>query len=134
MKYLLGVFSTLLQKLGVQGLQVTELYNLEPYEVDHLDPLGLIFCYLCPEDEGTTDEVANEYDVQDPDAEDLWFAHQLNDDGCASQAILNILLNCNDVRLGEELSRFREDTEKMNSIVSVLIEANKLLRTELMNA
>lgn len=108
----------LIRKLGIEGLEVTELYGIEPWAVDHLNPLGLIFCYLCTEEpEDDEDNRANDFDIPDPDAENVWFAHQLSDDACASQAILNVVLNCQDVRLGSQLRHFHEDTLKMSSIV-----------------
>lgn len=105
------MFTTLLHKLGVRGLEVAELYDIEPWVVDHLAPYGLIFCFLWARDQHAPSEFA------DPAAERVWFAHQLADDACASQAILNVLFNCPDVELGDELRAFREDTEEMSAVV-----------------
>ncbi|KAF8987866.1 hypothetical protein BDZ89DRAFT_1152586 [Hymenopellis radicata] len=73
-------------QLGVKGLEVVELYDIEPLAVDHLHPHGLIFCFLWHKDThrpGTFD---------DPASECVWFANQLSDDACASQAILKRLI------------------------------------------
>ena len=112
-----GAFTTLLRKLGVRGLEVTELYSVEAFATDHLNPYGLIFCYLC--ENGTDvsgDSVASD-DLDDPDARAIWFANQLSEDACASQAILNVLLNCRGVDIGAHLREFAADTEKMSPVV-----------------
>ena len=115
-----GVFTTLIRKLGVRGLEVTELYGIEPSETDHLNPHGLVFCYLCDDDAGAEGEFRAEDGLADPDARAVWFANQLSDDACSSQAILNVLLNCRGVDLGPELKEFAADTEKMSPVVSDL--------------
>ncbi|KAG5653890.1 hypothetical protein H0H81_009713 [Sphagnurus paluster] len=56
-------------------------------------------------------------DFDDPTAERVWFANQLSDDACASHAILNVLLNCPEVDIGEELRIFRGETEHMSPVV-----------------
>lgn len=108
----LGLFTMLLRRLGVQDLEVVEVYDIAPWAIDHLNPRGLIFCYLCPEDVSGEDE--DTYDASDPDAEDIWFAHQLSDDACASQALLNVIFNCENVELGDILHTFLSDTRKMS--------------------
>jgi hypothetical protein len=51
------------------------------------------------------------------DSAKLWFANQLSDDACASMAILNVLLNVEEVDIGEGLKVFRGETERMSSPV-----------------
>ena len=96
-----------------------ELYSVEPYETDHLNPYGLIFCYLCSDGVDTAKDLDPSEDFDDPDARSIWFANQLSDDACASQAILNVLLNCKNIRLGAPLKEFAADTEGMSPIVSI---------------
>ncbi|KAF9815128.1 hypothetical protein IEO21_04746 [Rhodonia placenta] len=130
-----GVFTALIQKLGVKGLEVIELYDIEPWAVDHLNPHGLIFCYMCTE-ESDNFETGDELD--DPDAERVWFANQLSDDACSSQAILNVLLNRPQIYLSDELSDFKKITDDMSpvcrpadirggmhAVAATTIEANK---------
>jgi ubiquitin carboxyl-terminal hydrolase L5 len=76
-----------------------------------LNPKGLIFCFLWHKDTHRTT------DFEDPAAGRVWFANQLIDDACASQAILNVVLNCPDVDIGENLRAFRNETEKMSAPV-----------------
>ena len=107
----------LIRKLGVRGLEVTELYGIEPSETDHLNPHGLVFCYLCDDDAGAEGGFQEEDELADPDARDVWFANQLSDDACASLAVLNVLFNCRGVDLGPALREFAADTEKMSPVV-----------------
>ncbi|KAI0643237.1 cysteine proteinase [Trametes meyenii] len=114
-----GVFTTLIHKLGVSGLEVIELYSIEPCDTDRLNPYGLIFCYLCDTNSDSADAPSTDVELEDPDARSIWFANQLNDDACASLAILNVLLNCKGVQIGQDLEEFATDTHKMSSVSSV---------------
>ena len=107
----LGLFTSLTRKLGIKGLEVVEIYDIEPWAVDHLRPRGLFFCFLWHKDHHRPG------DFKDPAAERVWFANQLIDDACASQAILNVALNCPDIDIGEDLMQFRTETERMSPVV-----------------
>ncbi|KAJ6585148.1 hypothetical protein B0H19DRAFT_1059424 [Mycena capillaripes] len=109
-----GVFTSLTRKLGIRGLELVELYDIEPWAVDHLNPRGLVFCFMWRKD------AHRPGDFDDPAAERVWFANQLSDDACASLAILNITLNCPDIEIGEELTTFRQETESMSPVVGFL--------------
>ncbi|KAJ7176005.1 cysteine proteinase [Mycena filopes] len=109
-----GVFTCLTRKLGVRGLEFVELYDIEPWAVDHLQPRGLVFCFMWRKD------AHRPSDFEDSAAERVWFANQLSDDACASLAILNILLNCS-IDIGDsELAAFRRDTESMSPVMKGL--------------
>ncbi|KAJ2966764.1 hypothetical protein NUW54_g13711 [Trametes sanguinea] len=129
-----GVFTTLIRRLGIQGLEVIELYSVEPYETDHLNPYGLIFCYLCDTGEDTTDDFGANEELDDPDARPVWFANQLSDDACASQAILNILLNCKGVDVGPVLREFAVDTADMSPVMRGLAISNLPLIRQAQNS
>ncbi len=108
-----GVFTSLTRKLGVKHLEIVEVYDIEPWAVDHLHPYGLVFCFRWRKD------THRPTDFKDPAAEHVWFANQLSDDACASQAILNILFNCSNVDIGTGLSEFKEYTREMSPKVSL---------------
>ena len=122
----LGVFTTLIRKLGVCGLEMTELYSIEPFATDHLNPYGLVFCYRCDEEVDAQEEFGEDEELEDPDARAVWFANQLSDDACASQAILNVLLNCKGVDAGPQLREFATDTEKMSPVVGSSLQLLEL--------
>ena len=114
-----GVFTTLVRTLGVRGLQVVELYDIEPWASDHLHPIyGLVFCFLWKKDsEALSKKTPEGIEDGETDSAKLWFANQLSDDACASMAILNVLLNVEEVDIGERLKEFRSETERMSSPV-----------------
>ncbi|KII90338.1 hypothetical protein PLICRDRAFT_173773 [Plicaturopsis crispa FD-325 SS-3] len=123
-----GVFTSLTRKLGIRGLEVVEVYGIDPHEIDHLGPRGLIFCFLWRKDNHRPT------DFEDPAAERVWFANQLIDDACASLAILNIALNCPEVDIGDELKLFRADTERMTPEMKGLAISNLALIREAHNS
>ena len=109
----------------MQGLEVTEVFDIDELCAGTRGtPRGLIFCYPCAADEELQGISGNKTDAfddttPDPDAKDIWFAHQLCNDACATQSILNITFNLRDVRLQAELDEFKRDTEKMSPLVRV---------------
>lgn len=113
-----GVFTSLTRRLGIRGLELIELYDIEPWATDHLSPRGLIFCFMWRKD------AHRPTDFNDPAADRVWFANQLSDDACATHAILNVVLNCPGVELGEELRMFKEETERMSPVIRGLAITN----------
>ncbi|EGC39163.1 ubiquitin carboxyl-terminal hydrolase isozyme L5 [Dictyostelium purpureum] len=95
-----GVFTELIDKIGVKDIQVEEIYSLDSSEYDRLKPvLGLIFLFKWEKDDDNR---------QISDNQDLFFANQVIQNACATQAILSVLLNAEGIELGEELSNFKQ--------------------------
>ncbi|KAF7314503.1 Ubiquitin c-terminal hydrolase [Mycena kentingensis (nom. inval.)] len=118
------VFTSLARTLGIRNVEFAELYDVESYAVDHLNPKGLVFCFLWRKDELVPANFA------DPVAERVWFANQLSHDACASQALLNIVLNCPDIDIGERLAEFKRETEEMSPVMKGLaISSSPFIRT-----
>ncbi|KAJ6508549.1 ubiquitin C-terminal hydrolase [Mycena sanguinolenta] len=109
-----GVFTSLTRRLGIHGLELLELYDIEPWAVDHLNPRGLVFCFMWRKD------AHRPSDFDDPAAERVWFANQLSDEACGTLAIINIALNCPDIEIGEELKMFKQETESMSHVMKGL--------------
>ncbi|KAF9261736.1 cysteine proteinase [Marasmius fiardii PR-910] len=126
-----GVFTSLIRHLGIKNIELIELYDIEPWAVDHLDPHGLIFCFSWKKDKDSQDHRPKADDFQNDPIEQVWFANQLSDDACASLAILNVLLNCDrdKVDVGEELASFREETKDMSAVMRGLaVSSSHLIR------
>ncbi|KAK1760922.1 ubiquitin carboxyl-terminal hydrolase [Echria macrotheca] len=115
-----GVFTYLLDNLGVKDVQFEELLSLDPDALAQLHPVyGVIFLFKFPTDtpyragdkplDGTYDHDASER---------LFFATQTIQNACGTQALLSVLLNKTseqeneDLRIdvGETLRNFQEFT------------------------
>lgn len=84
-----GVFTELVKKMGAPTVQVEEVYSLEDDDlINRVQPhiYGFIFLF-----KWTKDIEKKDY-LQDYD-QDLFFARQIVNNACATQAILSVLLN-----------------------------------------
>ncbi|KAL0852292.1 hypothetical protein ABMA28_000500 [Loxostege sticticalis] len=101
-----GVFTQLIRKFGVNGVQVEELWAIEDSIFENLRPVhGLIFLFKYIQHEEPSAPV-----VTDSRLDRIYFAKQVINNACATQAVISILLNCNhpDVDLGPELTKLKE--------------------------
>eukprot|EP01061_Rhynchopus_euleeides_P009325 TRINITY_DN18481_c0_g1_i1.p1 TRINITY_DN18481_c0_g1~~TRINITY_DN18481_c0_g1_i1.p1 ORF type:complete len:308 (+),score=142.39 TRINITY_DN18481_c0_g1_i1:157-1080(+) len=101
------VFNEMMEKMGVRGVEVVEVPVLEVEEIQRLGQVyGLIFLFKWK---------PAKREVQIVDAPHVYFAKQIVSNACATQAIINILLNRDDVEVGKELREFKEFTESFPS-------------------
>nr|CAG4646438.1 EOG090X0A33 [Macrothrix elegans] len=117
-----GVFSELIRDFGVQGVQVEELWSLDPEQFENLKPIhGLIFLFKWVPNEEVTGTV-----VQDSRLDKIFFAKQVINNACATQAIISILLNSKhpDIKLGSTLSEFKEFTQTFDGNMKGLALSN----------
>ncbi|KAI1205942.1 ubiquitinyl hydrolase [Annulohypoxylon truncatum] len=109
-----GVFTFLLNNLGVQDVQFEELLTLDPEAIAELYPVyGVIFLFKYPTDTPYTSTDKPLDGAFDRDAaENLWFAAQTIQNACGTQALLSMLMNREDseVDIGEKLREFKEFT------------------------
>ncbi|KAI1645719.1 ubiquitinyl hydrolase [Daldinia loculata] len=108
-----GVFTFLLNNLGVQNVQFEELLTLEPEALASLHPVyGVIFLFKYPTDTPYTSTEKPLDGTFDHDAaERLWFAAQTIQNACGTQALLSVLMNRGgEVDIGTPLNDFREFT------------------------
>ncbi|KAF7985472.1 hypothetical protein HWV62_5239 [Athelia sp. TMB] len=123
-----GVFTTLARRMGMKNLEVVEVYDIESWAIDHLQPRGLFFCFLWRKD------YHKAKDFKDRTAGRVWFANQVIDDACASQAIINVALNCTGVDIGDSLREFKADTLVMSPVMKGLSISNFPLVREAHNS
>uniref|UniRef100_A0A8C0VKI3 Ubiquitin carboxyl-terminal hydrolase n=1 Tax=Cyanistes caeruleus TaxID=156563 RepID=A0A8C0VKI3_CYACU len=101
---------------GCRGAQVEEIWSLEPENFEKLKPVhGLIFLFKWQPGEEPAGSV-----VQDSRLDTIFFAKQVINNACATQAIVSVLLNCahQDIHLGETLSEFKEFSQSFDAAVS----------------
>lgn len=104
-------FTVLMQEWGVCGMKAIDVWSLEPEDLVVLpQPVhGLIFCY--PYRDG------DESDQVDPCPDHVWFANQVNGtNACGTVALMNIVNNVPNAKLGPALRSFRSDTQTMNAV------------------
>ena len=98
-----GVFTELIQDLGVRGVEVEEVYALNDQDyLASLQPIyGFIFLFKW------TGQPSKRPPLFDYDPE-LYFAKQVITNACATQALLSVLLNMNaKLQLSPELADLR---------------------------
>ncbi|GAA5886865.1 hypothetical protein JCM16303_006739 [Sporobolomyces ruberrimus] len=107
-----GIFTGLLHDLGVKGLEVEELYSLDPSLLSQLSPVhALVFLFKWVG--GSTDKMDGTF--FEPEGTH-YFAHQVINNACASIALLNATLNVKDpnVELGDELTNLQAFSEGLD--------------------
>ena len=115
-----GVFTELIHKFGVTGLQVEELWSLDKENFAELKPVhGLVFLFKWTPDNDPAGSVVQVGQLcisqlnsvfQDSRLESIFFARQVINNACATQAIMSVLMNIEDsgVTLGTTLQEFKE--------------------------
>lgn len=106
------IFTILLQEWGVANVSVDEILDIaELITANPSDVLGLIFLsrYI-PSDQPASSALAQKENLQKP-----WFANQISKFSCGTVALINILMNTQDIRLSETLSTFKHQTDTLNS-------------------
>ncbi|XP_030061540.1 ubiquitin carboxyl-terminal hydrolase isozyme L5 isoform X2 [Microcaecilia unicolor] len=117
-----GVFTELIKGFGCRGAQVEEIWSLEPENFEKLKPVhGLIFLFKWQPGEEPAGSI-----VQDSRLDTLFFAKQVINNACATQAIVSVLLNCShsDIQLGETLSEFKEFSNSFDAAMKGLALSN----------
>ena len=104
-----GVFSELIKNIGVKGVQVDEIIDMDILEVGNEPVYGLIFLFKYMQNSGYKPNVLTTWD------NDLFFAKQEVQNACATQAILGILLNNTDkLDIGPTLTELKTFTNGMD--------------------
>uniref|UniRef100_A0A8C7PSM4 Ubiquitin carboxyl-terminal hydrolase n=1 Tax=Oncorhynchus mykiss TaxID=8022 RepID=A0A8C7PSM4_ONCMY len=117
-----GVFTELIKGFGCKGAQVEEIWSMEPENFENLKPVhGLIFLFKWQPGEAPAGSI-----VQDSRLDNIFFAKQVINNACATQAIVSVLLNCthSDMLLGETLTEFSEFSFSFDAAMKGLALSN----------
>lgn len=118
-----GVFTELIRGFGATGVQVEELYSLEPECFENLKPVhGLIFLFKWVADDFSDGSRLTDKAILD----ELFYAKQVIHNACATQALISILMNCHhgDLKLGQTLADFKEFTRSFDAHLKGLSLSN----------
>ena len=99
-----------------------ELWSLDKDQFEHLKPVyGLVFLFKWVADDNPSGSV-----VKDSRADGMFFAKQVINNACATQAILSVLLNSEDdkLTLGSTLGEFKEFVGSFDSQMKGLALSN----------
>lgn len=121
-----GVFSELIKNIGVKGVQVDEIIDMDILEVGNEPVYGLIFLFKYMTNSGYKPNVLTSWD------KDLFFAKQEVQNACATQAILGVLLNNTDkLDIGPTLTELKSFTNGMDpSTCGIAISNSEKIRLE----
>lgn len=103
-----GLFTELIETVGVKDVGVEEVWCLDEALLKSMAPVyGLVFLFKWQKEEDSR--------VPETDYPGVFFASQVVQNACATQALLSILLNCDEskVDIGEHLRDFKSFTESM---------------------
>lgn len=136
-----GVFTEMLEKLGCSCAELEELYSLDDDSLKALQDstgavYGLIFLFKwmgnAPSNQGGGSNSSREPIPEDSISSNLFFAHQVTTNACATQAILSVLFNAGMGRdeLGTVLSDFQSFTASFPpSLKGVAISSSDEIKT-----
>ena len=112
-----GVFTELLESVGVPHVELTELWSMDDDSLRALSEnnsavYGLVFLFKWkPGTSSTRSSSGTSRTPLEEPPENLFFAQQVTTNACATQALLSVVLNAPNVELGSTLAEFKSFTE-----------------------
>jgi ubiquitin carboxyl-terminal hydrolase L5 len=108
-----GVFTELLEQVGVPHVELDELWAMDDDSLVHLQNTGPVYglIFLFKWKPGSSTALPGDRTPLVEIPEGLFFAHQVTTNACATQAILSVLFNNPDIQLGNTLTEFKSFTE-----------------------
>lgn len=113
-----GLFTLLMEDMGVKGVQVEEIYDLQSSPLVEKKPCyGAIFLFKWVEDRRSRRKIVEEESSYVKDEEkinEIFFAQQIVPNSCATHALVSILLNCPQLNIGDTLQNLKNHVQEMN--------------------
>jgi len=113
-----GLFTLLLEDMGVVGTQVEEIYDLQKDSlVEGGQCYGAIFLFRWIEERRSRRKIVDQQPLYVKDesvVNNIFFAQQMIPNSCATHALVSILLNCPSLELGSTLSTLRSHVQGMS--------------------
>ena len=108
-----GLFSLLVEEFGVQGVKVQEVYDITKKIETKVYGFVFLFRYELGDRRARKKSrcLAMEdmcYVLEPSIVNDMFFAHQIIINSCATHALLSVLLNCPEVELGATLTKLKK--------------------------
>lgn len=125
-----GVFTELVERYGVKGVQFAEIYDYSESGMDFIineygNIYGIIFLFKF------TEKFKGSHFSQPTEAPPgMFYANQVINNACATQAILSIILNRLDIDIGSHLEEFKNFSSSFDPMTKGLVIGNsEILRT-----
>lgn len=103
-----GLFTLLIEDFGVKGVAVEEVYDIS--EKPSGPVFGFVFLFRWNgKGRRRKGNLFEDSYVDKPSiVNDMFFAYQITPNSCATHALLSVLLNCENVELGPQLTQIKE--------------------------
>ena len=107
-----GLFTLLIEDYGVQGVRVEEIYDVSKKIEGRV--YGFVFLFRWGEDRRARNmrkkflTAEDSYVMDSEVVNQMFFAHQIVNNSCATHALLSVLLNCTDIGLGHTLGKLKD--------------------------
>ncbi|KAL5370357.1 ubiquitin C-terminal hydrolase [Cryptosporidium parvum] len=125
-----GVFTELVERYGVKGIQFAEIYDYSESGMEFIaneygNIYGIIFLFKF------TEKFKGNHFSQPIEAPPgMFYANQVINNACATQAILSIILNRLDIDIGSHLEEFKKFSSSFDPMTKGLVIGNsEVLRT-----
>lgn len=131
-----GLFSLLVEEFGVRGVKVEEVYDISKNIETKVYGFVFLFRYELGDRRARKKarDLASEdvcYVLEPSIINDMFFAHQIIVNSCATHALLSVLLNCPELELGPTLTKLKNfstglDPESKGFAIANMMELSRV--------
>ena len=103
-----GLFTLLIEDFGVKGVAVEEVYDISEKPSGPVFGFVFLFRWNGKGRRRKGNLFEDSYVEKRSIVNDMFFAYQITPNSCATHALLSVLLNCENVELGPQLTQMKE--------------------------